>query len=479
MRSLTVKLLLSFLVVNVVGIGLAAVLISQFVARQFDEFLLNRQRLAFVGLVTAYYQTHDTWAGFAEMTMLQGQFISGGDPPPVLPPTAHSPLTGGDGPPLIPPPPSAFLPPFVLLDSEGRAIVAGAKYARNALVPPAERVGGLPILVNGRVVGTVLTADLLTLRDRASEEYLARTNGVLALAALGAGGVALVLGGLLAYWITRPLRELTAATAAVAGGELGRQVPVRSRDELGHLAARFNQMSTDLARAIQARRQLTADIAHDLRSPLTVLAGYLEALRDNMLQPTPARFATLYEETELLLRLTEDLHLLALADAGELRLTRERVAPGALLAHIAAVHQQQAVARQGVALQVVVEEPVPAVWGDPQWLTRALTNLVGNALRYTPTGGQITLTARPARAGRVVELLVTDTGAGIAPEHLPSLFERTYRADPVHPEAGSGSGLGLAIVKSLVTTHGGQVGVSSTVGQGTTFTITLPAANAN
>jgi len=204
---------------------------------------------------------------------------------------------------------------------------------------------------------------------------------------------------------------------------------------------------------------------------LTVLAGYLEMLRDEVLPPTPARFATLFEETALLLRLTEDLHTLARADAGELRLARETVAPGTLVEHVAAAHQQAA-ARQGVVLQVEAREPLPTVWVDPQWMSRALTNLVGNALRYTPAGGRVTLAAR-AGAGQV-ELVVADTGSGIAPEHLPNIFERSYQADPARAGGGGGSGLGLAIVKSLVEAHGGRVAVSSALGQGTAFTIALP-----
>jgi signal transduction histidine kinase len=283
--------------------------------------------------------------------------------------------------------------------------------------------------------------------------------------------IALLIGGLLARWITRPLRELTVAAGEIAAGNLDRRVPVRSRDELGVLAVQFNQMSADLERAKQLRRQTTADIAHDLRTPLTVLSGYLEALHDEVLKPTPARFATLYAETQLLLRLVEDLHTLALADAGELRLVRQAVAPGQLLERVAAAHQHAA-AQQGVDLQVQAPEPMPEVWVDPERMNRVLTNLVGNALRYTPAGGRVTLSVHTTPAQ--VQMIVADTGSGIVPEHLPNIFERFYRADPARQAATGGSGLGLAIVKSLVEAHGGQIAVASTLGQGTAFTIVLP-----
>jgi signal transduction histidine kinase len=319
-------------------------------------------------------------------------------------------------------------------------------------------------------VGTVLTVEL-TVHDPAVAQYLVQTDGALAAAGLVVIGIALVLGGLLARRITRPLRELTVAAQGIAAGDLGRRVPVRSHDELGTLATQFNRMSADLERATQLRRQMTADIAHDLRTPLTVLAGYLEALHDEVLKPTPERFATLYDETQLLLRLVEDLHTLALADAGELRLSRQPIAPRQLVERIAATHQHAA-AQQGIALAVDAEEPLPEVSVDPEWMIRVLTNLVGNALRHTPAGGQVTLTVRSAPDQ--VQLIVTDTGSGIAPEHLSSIFERFYRADPARHATTGGSGLGLAIVKSLVEAHGGQVAVASALGQGTAFTITLP-----
>jgi signal transduction histidine kinase len=304
--------------------------------------------------------------------------------------------------------------------------------------------------------------------------------------------VGLLLGGLWARMSPRPGRELPAAARQIARGDLEQQVPVRSRDELGVLSTQFNQMSAGLAHATQLRRRMTADVAHDLRTPLTVIAGYLEALRDNVLKPTPERFAAMYDETQLLLHLVDDLHTLSLADAGELALQRAAIAPRQLLARVAAAYQH-AVEQNGVALRVCADDGLPELSADAEQLTRALSNLVSNALRYTPAGGAITLCARDATADErqkangvqeapllpgsspLIAIDVRDTGAGIAAEHLPVIFERFYRVDPSRQDATGGSGLGLAIVKSIVEAHGGQVCVASAPGQGAMFTLVLPA----
>jgi two-component system sensor histidine kinase BaeS len=270
------------------------------------------------------------------------------------------------------------------------------------------------------------------------------------------------------------VRELTAATRAMTKGNLEQEVPIRSRDELGELAASFNQMSADLARANELRRQMTADVAHDLRTPLSVITGYTEALRDGVLQPTSAMFQTIHQEAEHLSLLVEDLRTLSLADAGELKLICQLVHPRELLERMAAAHSPRA--RQlGIALQVAVEVDMPPVNVDPERMAQVLGNLVSNALRHTPAGGRITLTA--TLQGNSVLMTVQDTGEGIPPEELPRIFERFYRGDEARQVHGGESGLGLTIAKSIIELHGGTIAVESTPGEGTTFTIALPVGS--
>ncbi|NTV65765.1 MAG: HAMP domain-containing protein, partial [Oscillochloris sp.] len=274
--------------------------------------------------------------------------------------------------------------------------------------------------------------------------------------------------------ITHPLRELTTATRKLAAGDLGHQVSVRSRDELGELATQFNHMSADLDHAVQLRRQMTADIAHDLRTPLTVISGYLESLRDQVLKPTPERFATLYNETQILQGLVDDLHTLSLADAGELPLVRRPTAPAEILAHVAEAYGHAA-EQAGIRLLTQISDELPMVSVDYERMSRALGNLVSNALRYTPVGGDIRLIADVDQSQ--LRMRVADTGRGISAEHLSNIFERFYRADAARQQQTGGSGLGLAIVRSIVEAHGGQVSVESIIGQGTTFTVSLPLAS--
>jgi signal transduction histidine kinase len=237
------------------------------------------------------------------------------------------------------------------------------------------------------------------------------------------------------------------------------------------LGAAFNRMIEDLAQANEARRQMTADIAHDLRTPLTVLSGYIESLRDGVLDPTRARFDTMYAEAQHLQRLVEDLRTLSLADAGELPLNRHPVPPVDLLERLRATYQHAA-GQAGIALEIQAEPNLPELDIDSERMAQVLGNLVSNALRYTPEGGQITLAAQ-SRNGAVT-LLVQDTGQGISPEALPRVFDRFNRGDTARQQQEGESGLGLAIARSIVEAHGGTITANSELGRGTVFVIELP-----
>jgi two-component system sensor histidine kinase BaeS len=281
--------------------------------------------------------------------------------------------------------------------------------------------------------------------------------------------IALILGILLARTLTRPVNELTSATRAMARGDLEQQVPVRSQDELGELAISFNQMSSDLARANQSRRQMTADIAHDLRTPLTVIGGYAESMRDGVLKPTPERFDAIHTEVQHLQRLVEDLRTLSQADAKELSLNREPVAPAVLLERMAQSYRPLA-AKQEISLKTKTEPGLPDLLADPDRLAQVFGNLISNSLRHTPQGGEIVLFAHGE--DKDIVLGVQDSGSGIAPELLPHIFERFRRGDPSRQDGGSG--LGLAIAKAIVELHGGTISAENNAGKGTTIIIKFP-----
>ncbi|MCI0649245.1 MAG: ATP-binding protein, partial [Chloroflexi bacterium] len=248
--------------------------------------------------------------------------------------------------------------------------------------------------------------------------------------------------------------------------------PVRSDDELGELATSFNQMSADLAQARDLRRQMTADIAHDLRTPLSIILGHAEALRDGVLPATAESFEVIHDEARRLNRLVDDLRTLSLSEAGELPLTRRPTPPAELLERAVAAHAPQARQKE-IALQVEAAAGLPAVDVDPDRMAQVLDNLVGNALRYTPAGGRISLGARPDPAG--VVLMVEDSGPGVPAGELPFIFERFYRGDKSRQRAAGGSGLGLAIARAIVEAHGGRIAAESAPGEGLAVAIELQA----
>lgn len=283
----------------------------------------------------------------------------------------------------------------------------------------------------------------------------------------------------LAFWmgqrafrgIARPLAELMTAAEAVAEGNFKVRVREGRRGEFGRLGQAFNQMVAELERADQQRRNLTADVAHELRTPLHIIQGNLEGLLDGVYEPTVEHIEATLEETRLLARLVGDLQTLSLAEAGQLPLQKEAVAVGELLADVATSFSGQAEAG-GLALRVTAASGL-VVWGDAGRLDQLLSNLVVNSLRYTPAGGEIRLTAAPA--GDQIEIRVTDTGLGIPAGDLPYIFDRFWRGDRARTHHNGGAGLGLAIVRQLVQAHAGTINVSSQPGQGTSFIINLPA----
>jgi signal transduction histidine kinase len=444
-----------------VAVAVLAALISRWLAvGEFNRLVLEQAQNRFINEVSFYYRANGSWAGLGEYLRDRAQIpLPWGAPPQQLPPQQ---VPGAE----------RTLRPFVftLADADGFVMLAAGPFRRGDRLLPAALADAAPIEVDGQVVGYALATGDPPELDPREQRYLARTNRALALAALGAAAFALLLGALIVRPLTRPLRELTAAIRAMAGGELKQEVPVRSQDEVGELTAAFNQMSADLDSANRARRRMTADIAHDLRTPLTVIAGYTEALRDGVLEPTPERFEAMHGEVIHLQRLVSDLRTLSLVDAGELSLNRKPISPAALLERLAGAYQHRA-QRAGVSLRVDASSSLPQVDVDEERMIQVLGNLVSNALRHTPPGGRITLGGEGVEDG--VLLRVEDDGEGIPPEALPLVFERFYRGDDSRHGGEGESGLGLAIAKSIVEAHGGQIAVQSELGKGTRFTINL------
>ncbi|GIG30742.1 HAMP domain-containing sensor histidine kinase [Cellulomonas marina] len=289
-------------------------------------------------------------------------------------------------------------------------------------------------------------------------------------AALAAAAVSLVL----TRRIGRSLAAVSAAAARVGAGAYESRVPDPGLGaEFGHLARSFNAMADRLHEADRLRARLLADVAHEVRTPVATITGYLEAVEDGVQPLDEATMAVLREQGARLTRLAQDLAAVTHAEAGDLTLDLRPVPPADLLQAAAAAAGERAAAA-GVSLEVEVADGLPRVAADRTRIAQVLDNLVSNAVRHTPPGGSIVLLATQGQDGRVV-LEVSDTGEGIAAEHLPHVFERFYRADTARDRARGGSGIGLAISKALTLAHGGTLTAASAgPGKGATFTITLP-----
>jgi two-component system OmpR family sensor kinase/two-component system sensor histidine kinase BaeS len=295
--------------------------------------------------------------------------------------------------------------------------------------------------------------------------------------------LAAVLLGLATFFssrVSRPLSRLTHAAQRMASGDMSVRVSGSAVREVNDLSQAFNTMAASIAQADQQRRQLTADVAHELRTPLTLIKGRLEGMQDGVYSPSPEQIAMLLDETAQLERLIEDLRLLALADAGQLPLYPMSMHPASLLNNVAHSFNQQAQAG-GVTLQVQLASDLPEMQADPQRISQVLDNLVSNALRYTPPGGLVVMSAwldGGPPTNRRIAIAVADNGAGIPPEDLPYVFDRFYRADRARSRAGGGAGLGLAISRRIVEAHGGHILAQSAPGKGTAVTFTLPLESA-
>jgi signal transduction histidine kinase len=446
--SLSLKLILAFLLVGLTGAIIVSLFAGRYTRSAFGQFVFDHSRDPLVADLADFYRWQGSWK---DVERLMKERLAD-----IWKKTERA------------------YPWLILTDADGVILVSWGQKSIGKQLSEREVKLGAPIEVDGTVVGWLLYDEIVgpTAPGTLEWAFLRDVQNAIWLSAGIAAVVALVLGVLLARAIGRPVRELTAATRVVAEGDLGHQVAVRSKDDLGELARSFNQMSADLAHANMLRRQMTADIAHDLRTPLSILLGYTEALSDGKLRGTPEMYDAMHGEAQHLQRMIDDLRTLSRADAGELPLAKVQIAPRTLLERTASAHAVRA-GQRDIALQVAAAADLPPIDVDPDRMAQVLGNLVDNALRHTEPGGQITLAAESD--GGAVRLRVQDSGAGIPPEDLPYVFERFYRGDEARQQQDGASGLGLAIAKSLVESHGGSILVESTVGEGTLFTIAIPS----
>ena len=455
--SLWVKLAAGFVLVALVAVGLVAVHANTVTTRQFELYVSQgKQRRAeqLAPEFAAYYRRVGSWSGVEDwMAGLQPEQGGGqrrGQGGPVA-------ATGTDR--------------ILLAGADGRLIADSAGGLAGARLSETELALGVPVDVDGERVGVVLVTPGGTVHEGLEAEFLAEVNRSFWLAGLLAAGLALLLGLLLARQLTAPLRALTEAAGRLADPVTADDVPqvrVRGSDEIGHLGRTFNHMARSLARQETLRRNLLSDVAHELRTPLSVMRSDLEAIQDGVYEPSDDVLASLHEETMVLGRLVDDLQALAQAEAGQLRLERQPTDLGPLLRGM--LPGFECSTGQGPALCLELAPDLTPVSIDRHRVRQVVANLVSNALRHAAGSTRVVVSAVPQ--GDRVRVTVADDGPGIPPEDLPHVFDRFWRGSRI----GQGSGLGLAIARELVLAHGTDIWAESTPGQGTAFHFTLPCA---
>lgn len=447
LQSLGVKLVLAFFVVAMIGIALMVASAYWATTREFDRFLWDQNQAELEEGITAY---------FMENGSLEGLDLAASG-------LAEQHLDTADG---------EFTPRgFQIADAEGNIIFPPGNPDFPDQVRTINLERAVPVEHEGEAIAYIKIPENPMARGPAELAFLQRARSMFLYGAGAAVLVALALGILLARQLVRPLREMNTATQAVAEGDLELRVQVRSHDEIGRLAESFNRMNERLAEARDQRRQLTADVAHELRTPLSIILGHAEAAADGVIPLTCENAAVILDEAERLDRLVEDLRVLSLSDASALTYSMVKCPVVDLINRVCRAYLPLA-ARKDVSLDVHIQEGVSPVHVDPDRMTQVLNNLISNALRYAPQNSRITLEA--AEQKEIVQIVISDQGPGIPEGDLERIFHRFFRVDKSRQRREGGSGLGLAIARQIVEQHSGRLFARNVEGGGTSFVIELP-----
>ena len=459
------KLLGAFLIIVMIGGVVASLMISKATRSAFDQYTTRSgnnwaQRVA--PWIADYYAQNTSWDGISEYIqtgLIETSSTSESENTMMGQGNGHGPgggMQSGNGLLL-----GTLDQRLILVDSQNLIVYDSQGEIAGQTMSSTELANGTPVLVEKVQVGTLLvTSDNQMVGDTPASEFLTSVQQAIIGSSIIAAVIALILGILLSIQITAPMRKLRKAAAAISNGDLTQRVDIKGKDEFGEMGQTFNKMAENLALAETQRQHLMADVAHELRTPLTAIQGTLEAMQDGVLPCDKDQLDALYSESALLNRLIGDLRLLSLAEAKQLKLELIKINTGHLIRQITDRAQSQARVKN-IHLDVEINEKLPDLWLDPDRIAQVVNNLISNALRYTPEEG--TITVEVSHESKQVRITVTDTGYGIAPENLPYVFDRFYRADKSRTRSSGGSGLGLAIVKELVEAHGAVIRVESPI----------------
>lgn len=456
MNRLWVRLTAAFLIVALVAVGSVAVVVNRTTASSFRSYI--GQQTTATANAELLRQLRDHYASTGSWERAQAilaQAHSGRGP-------GQGQGQGHGGGTL-----------FLLAGTDYTVIAASNEQHVGRVLEDAERRQALAVRVDGQTVGYLLREGAgAQALDQAQQKFLDDVSRVLVLAAAGAIQLALIMGFLFAWLTVRPLRHLQHSAAAIAQGKLGTHMPVEGTAEFRQVALAFNHMSSALAESEAVRQRMTSDIAHELRSPVSVMRAQVEAMMDGVFPLNAEQLAVVYDQTLHLGRLVEDLRTLTRAEARRLPLEMAPLDPAAFVQRVAADFAPLA-HEESLALTTDIAPALPQIQADADRLRQVFANLLANALAHTPAGGNITVRAAPTRTG--VRFAVVDTGPGLTPEQAAHVFERFYQADDARQRDRGGSGLGLAIARELVRLHGGRIWIESAPGAGSTVFVEIPA----
>ncbi len=439
-NSLQFRLLVAFTLVILVTIGTASFFVSRSAIDEIRQYGERSEQFRFRRVehsLTRYYREHEGWSGIQSLVEQTARFSG-----------RRIILTDSGG--------------IVVADSEGKLLTESYIKATGKALEARWTEGMLGTLY---LSPSPDETERQTLSDSINRFLL--WGGLLAVA------IALVLTFFLARRILAPIHALTLSARRLGRGDFSRRVESKAKGEIGELTQTFNSMADNLERAEKMRRDLVADVAHELRTPLSNIRGYLEAVSDGVMEPDTSTIRSLNEEAILLSRMVDELQELALADAGELKLYRQEEDISGLIRKVVDIVYAQAGAK-GVSLSIKVSEELPPCDIDSYRVAQVLRNLLENAVIHSAAGTVVTVSAR--HHDNRVEISVEDTGEGIPPDELPNIFERFYRVDKSRTRATGGSGLGLTIAKRIVEAHGGTIEVQSELGKGSRFSFTIPVS---
>jgi two-component system, OmpR family, sensor histidine kinase BaeS len=443
------KLFLSFTFIVLVSVSLVAVIARRGAVNEVRTFMFRGGMYGLNDLATGlenYYNRNGSWVNVQSSINFSSRGMGG---------------TGG-----------MMEQRLLLADATGLVVADSENSSLGKRLDQSNLNTSIPLKLDNEIVGYLLASGGMRFNPGNEITVLNRLNRGVILAGLVAVSLGLVLALGLAYTLLRPIRDLTLASQKLAAGDLSQRVMIHGNDELATLGRSFNHMADSLQQAEESRRLMTADIAHELRTPLAVQRANLEALQDSVYPLTVENLTPVVEQNHLLTHLVEDLRTLALADAGQIELECIPTDLPALVQRVVEQFQPQAAVNQVTLNFSPPATPMKLISLDPIRLEQMLTNLLSNALRYTPQSGQIEIAIN--QLPKFARLTIRDTGPGIPQEALPFIFERFYRADKSRSRAEGGSGLGLAIARNLARAHGGDLTATNHASGGALFTLTLP-----